>query len=232
MPTISSRPRPLPDPTTPCRRPPAADGVVGHFDGAPPTAISQAWPVAKADDLASIPSTSGVALVGITLLFAREDGGGFLVPIFTYLAAWLFWPTDDSPALIRQLGHRAGQQEIAGALAVFALATLVIGRQACSGPVSSGAAIALLGNRPGTRHGSASHRGRPPTADTGKTGRSWGRSLRGAVGPRELNRPVRAPRRPHERPHSAPHVSLLVAYGFACVLIDRLVEPGLDPALR
>ncbi len=181
-----------------------------------------------------------VALVGLTLILAANGGGAFVLPMLGYLMAWLTWPTNDEPSLLRRLGSRSAQQEIGGAVALLIFAVVVIGRPSLiwAGMLLA-AAIALLGQRP-----PATGPALDTTADDDLTtlaaspmtaedkAATWGRSLRGAVAPRPIRLPPRLPGRPRRSPALWPlTVSLLLAYGVACLLLDRILDAGVDPGV-
>ncbi len=203
-----------------------------------------------------------IGLVGATLLLARNDGGGFVLPLLAYLVGWLVLPSEAEPSLLRRLGQRSAQQVIAGALALFVLAVVVIGRPSLVWVgILLAVSVMLLGNRAPvstTRTRSEVESPSPPSgahpgetrADGATAGDelpgvstdsaqqeravSWGRSMRGAIGPRPMDRPQRPERvrRPRRSPALWPlTLSLLFAYGFACLLLDNLLDPGIDPGI-
>ncbi len=181
-----------------------------------------------------------IGLVGATLLLARNGGGGFVMPLVAYLAAWFLVPDGSGRSLLRSIRQRPAQQEMLGALALLILSVVVLSRPSLIwAGILLAAAVMLLSKRPPRPDEPLEQAGADPVAVTVAVTAedravSWGRSLRGAVGPRPQLRPRRAPR--PERPRRSPAlwpltISLLFAYGFGCVLIDNLVDPGIDPGI-
>ncbi len=177
-----------------------------------------------------------IALVGTTLLLAR-DGGAHAIPLLAYFAGWVILPSDHGPSLLRRLEERAALQELAGATALLALSLVVIDRpNLVWAGVLLGAAVMLLADPSAGDVKEPDSDLAPQSAETIERRRAatWGRSLRGAIGPRASTRPPRPERvrRPRRSPALWPlTLALVLAYGFGCVLLDNLLDPGLDPGV-
>ncbi len=187
-----------------------------------------------------------IGLAGLTLLLSRNGGDLYVLVPLSYLAVWLTLPTDTDRSLLARIHQVPALQEAAGAIAVFVVALVVIGRPSVvwAGVLFAVAAL-LLSRRPD--HSLAGEPGpdlRPAEpvasstteAEAGERARAstWGRSLRGALGPRPITQTHRRPSSP--KPRRSPAlwpltVSLLFAFGFVCALLDNLLDPGLDPSI-
>lgn len=183
-----------------------------------------------------------IALVGATLLLAR-DYGPYAIPLVGYFVGWLVLPTVGGRSLLRRIRDRSALQEIAGAAALLLLSLVVMDRPSLVwAGILLGASVLLLSHRPLTADDVGADALVGPTSDSaGSTATDersraaiWGRSLRGVVGPRSDPNPPRPPRvrRPRRSPALWPLTgALLLAYGFGCVLLDNLLDPGLDPGI-
>ncbi len=182
-----------------------------------------------------------LGLVAATLFLNRDASGAGAIPLLAYFVAWLILPSRSDQSLLRRIGQRSAQQEIVGAGAVLALTLLLLSRPTLIwAGVLFAIAVAMLTDRGvaaeqnetepnGTTSIHDPHA--PQPLSESDRARTWGRSLRGA--PLFQREPrVRAPRRPARTPKLWPlTLSLIFAYGFACVLLDNLLAGGVDPGV-
>lgn len=188
-----------------------------------------------------------IALVGSTLLLAR-DGGAYAIPLLGYFAGWMILPSDRSRPLLGRIGERGALQEMAGAAALLVLSLVVIDRPSLVwAGILLGAAVMLLADPSQATVGSNGGTGglevtqndpdspvMPSEGANRERSATWGRSLRGAIGPRGDTRPPRPERIRRQRRSPALWpltAALLLAYSFGCVLLDNLLDPGLDPGI-
>lgn len=190
-----------------------------------------------------------LGLVAATLVLGRDESGVAVLPLLAYFAAWTTLPTTSDRSLLRRIRQRPAQQEIVGAGAVLILGILLLSRPSLIwAGVLFAIAVAMLTDRgrpEATNEPEATALTDRPLVDGSPTpqagnaeamtsaerARTWGRSLRGA--PLLQREPrVREPRPPRRSPKLWPlTASLLFAYGFACVLLDNLLDNGVDPGV-
>ncbi len=190
-----------------------------------------------------------IGLVAGTLYMSYATGLFAIVPAL-YVLGWITVPKRAEQSLIRRLGQREAQQEMAGAFALLVVSLVVLDNSGLVFPVVlAGLALTLLGDRHTPFRSPSSQRPPPPSSPPdgpepllpapafgsepeGGPG-SDDRAFRGWRTHRDNRtestpQPLRIQREPALWPLT---LALLLGLAVVGILVDRFGDPGLDPRI-